>query len=131
MMVYHSLEEFLNWLHGCEQRNDSKIQEFSTSTKENTNFQAFFRSSTKAAIETLAFTCSSELPEAKYSPFRENVTHVAGPYDNNTSQNIMIVFFVTFPFLWLLLCNICYSCNILVVSENFVIHHLIIAKPEH
>jgi len=52
MMVYHSLEEFLNWLHGCEQRNDSKIQKFLTSAKENTNFQAFFRSSTKAAIET-------------------------------------------------------------------------------
>ena len=25
------------------------------------------------------FTCSSELPEAKYSPLRENIAHVAGP----------------------------------------------------
>lgn len=31
-------------------------------------------------IRRLKQTCSSELPDAKYSPFLENVTHVAGPY---------------------------------------------------
>ena len=68
--------------HNLKKNNDPKKKKNKISRSKNKCHQILDKNVqfvSKKVTKDYVFTCSSELPEAKYSPFCEKVTHVAGP----------------------------------------------------